>query len=94
MTATPPDVAARKKQEASAEQQVAAEVERQAKEREPSLTGPDGLLKQLTKAVIESALQEEMTEHLGSEKHDPAGARHGQCSQRNRCRAGVRTDPI
>jgi putative transposase len=38
-----------------------------------SLTGPDGLLKQLTKSEIESALAEEMTEHLGYEKHDPAG---------------------
>jgi putative transposase len=74
MTATLPDVAARKKQEASAEQQVAAELVRQAKERGLSLTGPDGLLKQLTKTVIESALEEEMTEHLGYEKHDPPGA--------------------
>jgi transposase-like protein len=41
------------------------------------MTGPDGLLKQLTKAVIESALAEEMTEHLGHEKHDPAGAGTG-----------------
>jgi len=37
------------------------------------LTGPDGLLKQLTKTVIESALQEEMIEYLGYEKHDPVG---------------------
>ncbi len=39
-----------------------------------SLTGPDGLLKQLTKSVLEAALAEEMTEHLGYEKRDPAGA--------------------
>ena len=37
------------------------------------MTGPDGLLKQLTKTVLETALNEEMTEHLGYEKHDPAG---------------------
>jgi hypothetical protein len=77
MTATLPDVAARKKQERTPEQQVAAELVRQAKERGLSLTGPDGLLKQLTKTVIESALAEEMTEHLGYEKHDPAGAGTG-----------------
>src|SRR5215813_5091615 len=77
MTATLPDVAARKKQEPTAEQQVAAELVRQARERGLSLTGPDGLLKQLTKTVIEAALQEEMTEHLGYEKHDPAGAGTG-----------------
>jgi transposase-like protein len=35
------------------------------------------LLKQLTKTVLETALQEEMTEHLGYEKHDPAGAGAG-----------------
>jgi transposase-like protein len=77
MTATLPDVAAKKKQEPTPEQQVAAELVRQAKERGLSLTGPDGLLKQLTKTVIESALEEEMTEHLGYEKHDPAGAGTG-----------------
>ena len=33
----------------------------------------NGLLKQLTKAVVERALQAEMTHHLGYEKHDPAG---------------------
>ena len=37
------------------------------------LLGPDGLLSQVTKAVLERALAEEMTGHLGYEKHDPAG---------------------
>ena len=37
------------------------------------LTGPDGLLKHLTKTVIESALEEELVDHLGYDKHDPAG---------------------
>src|SRR6185312_11721130 len=50
---------------------------RMARERGLSLTGPDGLLKQLTKTVIETSLNEEMTEHLGYEKHDPAGAGTG-----------------
>ena len=36
------------------------------------LTGPDGLLKTITATVLESALEEEMTEHLGHEKHRPA----------------------
>jgi transposase-like protein len=79
MTATLPDMAAKKKEPAqlSPEQQVAAELVRQAREKGLALTGPDGLLKQLTKTVIEAALQEEMTEHLGYEKHDPAGAGTG-----------------
>ena len=50
---------------------------RLARERGLALTGPDGLLKQLTKTVIETALNEEMTEHLGYEKHDPAGQAMG-----------------
>jgi hypothetical protein len=58
--------------EPSAEAQAAAELVRLAKEQGLSLTGPDGLLKQLTKTVLETALAEEMTEHLGYEKHDPA----------------------
>jgi putative transposase len=37
------------------------------------LLGPDGLLSQVTKAVLERALAEEMSGHLGYEKHDPAG---------------------
>jgi putative transposase len=37
------------------------------------LLGPDGLLSQVTKAVLERALAEEMTEHLDYETHDPAG---------------------
>jgi transposase-like protein len=32
------------------------------------LTGPNGLLKQFTNNVLETALNEEMTEHLGHEK--------------------------
>jgi putative transposase len=65
------DVAKKKSAELSAEQQAAAELVRLAQEQGLSLTGPDGLLKHLTKTVIETALNEEMTEHLGYEKHDP-----------------------
>ncbi len=42
---------------------------RMAKEKGLDLTGPDGLLKQFTKSVLETALDEEMTEHLGRAKH-------------------------
>src|SRR6516164_7236140 len=41
------------------------------------LLGPDGLLSQVTKAVLERALEEEMIAHLGYEKHDPAGRGSG-----------------
>lgn len=78
MTATQNDVTGRKKRpEPSAEAKAAAELVRAAKEQGLSLTGPDGLLRQLTKTVLETALNEEMTEHLGYEKHDVAGAGQG-----------------
>ncbi|KAB1948782.1 hypothetical protein F8271_02115 [Micromonospora sp. ALFpr18c] len=68
MTATLNDQTGRKKRaEPSAEAKAAAELVRAAKEQGLSLTGPDGLLKQLTKTVLETALNEEMTEHLGYE---------------------------
>jgi transposase-like protein len=73
MTATLDGVTKRKPVEESAEQQAATELVRAAREAGLSLTGPGGLLKQLTKAVLETALNEELTEHLGYEKHDPAG---------------------
>src|SRR6195952_2186094 len=65
------DVAKKKQAEQSAEQKAAVELVRLAQEQGLSLTGPDGLLKQLTKTFLETALNEEMTEHLGYEKHDP-----------------------
>src|SRR5271156_406097 len=63
----------KKKPEPTAEQVAAEELVRQAREQGLSLTGPDGLLKQLTKTVLETALNEELTEHLGYDKHDPVG---------------------
>ncbi|ORB76739.1 transposase, partial [Mycobacterium timonense] len=45
----------------------------QAKEQGVELVGPTGLLNQLTNNVLETALDAEMTEHLGYDKHDPAG---------------------
>jgi putative transposase len=55
------------------ELEAARELVRQARARGVALTGPDGLLKALTKTVIETALEEEMSEHLGYDKHDLAG---------------------
>jgi putative transposase len=78
-------VTKKKAAEQSAEQQAAVELVRLAQEQGLSLTGPDGLLKQLTKTVLETALNEEMTEHLGYEKHDPPGA--GTGNVRNGTRA-------
>ena len=41
------------------------------------IIGENGLLKQLTKAVLERALSAEMTEHLGYEPHAAAGRNSG-----------------
>ena len=85
------DVAKKKQADASAEAQAAAELVRLAQEQGLSLTGPDGLLKQLTKVVLETALNEEMTEHLGYEKHDPTGAGAGNIRNGTRAKT-VLTD--
>src|ERR1700680_2296019 len=45
------------------------------------IIGENGLLKQLTKALLERAMQAELTDHLGYEKHDPAG--HNSGNSRN-----------
>jgi putative transposase len=67
----------KKKPEPTAEQVAAEELVRRAREQGLSLTGPDGLLKQLTKVVIETALDQELTEHLGHERNTPAGNESG-----------------
>ncbi|WP_416352017.1 IS256 family transposase [Subtercola sp. RTI3] len=63
------DAVKRNKPEPSAEELAAKELVRLAAEQGLSLTGPDGLLKQFIKTVLETALNEEMTEHLGHEKN-------------------------
>jgi putative transposase len=45
------------------------------------IIGENGLLKQLTKALLERAMQAEITDHLGYEKHDSAG--HNSGNSRN-----------
>ena len=41
------------------------------------LLGKNGVLRQLTKDLLERMLQEELSAHLGYEKHDPAGRGSG-----------------
>ncbi len=41
------------------------------------ILGDNGLLKQFTKAVLERAMQAELTAHLGYDKHHPAGNNTG-----------------
>ena len=49
------------------------------------LTGPNGLLGHLTKRILESALEGEITDHLGYDKHERAGREAG--NSRNGTRA-------
>ena len=57
----------------SAEELAAAkELVQQARSKRVALTGPGGLLKALTKTVLETALEEEMAEHLGNPADLPA----------------------
>ena len=48
---------------------------------EGNLLGPTGLVKQLTKALLERMLEGELNHHLGYEKHDPVG--YGSGNSRN-----------
>ncbi len=41
------------------------------------LTGKDGILKQLTKRLVEKAMESELTHHLGYDKNSPAGNNTG-----------------
>jgi transposase-like protein len=70
----------------SPEQAAAAAMVAQAREQGLELTGPDGLLKLFTKNVLETALNEEMTAHLGHEKNR-AGADRETSNIRNGSRS-------
>src|SRR5215212_9940439 len=87
MTETLADVAAANDEELD-QQQLAQQLLAQAKEQGVELVGPDGLLNQLTKRVLETALEEEMAEHLGYDKHDPVGRNRGNS------RNGVRSKTV
>ena len=64
-TAAPP--------EACLDEEVAKDLLTRARREGVSLVGPGGLLAGLTKTVLETALEAELTDHLGYEKHDPVG---------------------
>src|SRR5256886_10245935 len=49
----------------------------QARAQGVQLLGRGGVLQQLTKRFLEAALEAEMDEHLGYDKHDPAGRNGG-----------------
>src|SRR5258708_21451517 len=71
------DVTAAPQQEppvlAAADEQLLRELTGRARAGGLKLTGEGGLLGQLTKMVVEGALEGELEDHLGYGKHDPAG---------------------
>ena len=67
------------------QEQLARDLVERARAEGVELTGPGGLLTGLTKTVLETALEAEMTGHLGYGKHDPAGRDGG--NSRNGARA-------
>jgi putative transposase len=69
----------------SPEQAAAAAMVAEARQRGLELTGPSGLLKLFTKNVLETALNEELTEHLGYDKHQ-AGPERQSANVRNGAR--------
>lgn len=70
------------------QQQLAQQLVESARSEGVELVGPDGVLTGLTKQVLETALEAEMTEHLGYEPHDPEG--HHSGNSRN----GTRTKTV
>lgn len=70
------------------ERAMIAQLVRAARARGDDLTGPGGLLKLLTKTVLETALDEEMNDHLGYDKHAVAGRDGGNS------RNGTRTKTV
>ena len=71
-----------------AERAAVRELVKAVRARGEELTGPDGLLKAITKQVLEAALEEEMTEHVGYDKHAVEG--RNEANSRN----GTRTKTV
>jgi putative transposase len=61
------------KQQREQDLALASELVERARAEGVELIGPGGLLTGLTKTVLETALEAELSDHLGYDKHDPAG---------------------
>jgi putative transposase len=70
---------------AASDEQLIAMLVNRARSEGLQLSGEGGLLQQLTKRVLESALEGEITDHVGYDKHDAAGKNSG--NSRNGTRA-------
>jgi putative transposase len=70
----------------AADEQLLRELTERARAGGLKLTGEGGLLGKLTKMVVEGALEGEMDDHLGYERHDPAGRNGGNSRNGHRAK--------
>ena len=68
------------------DEQLIARLAGRAREGGLALTGENGLLAQLTKRLVESALEGEITDHLGYDRHDAAGRDGGNSRNGHRAK--------
>ncbi|SDH08078.1 Transposase, Mutator family [Pseudonocardia oroxyli] len=68
------------------DEQLIAQLAGRARASGLALTGEGGLLAALTKRVLESALEGEITDHLGNDAHDPAGCDGGNSRNGHRAK--------
>jgi transposase-like protein len=73
---------------AEARRELAQQLVDEARATGVSLVGPDGLLADVTRRVLETGLEVEMSEHLGYDKHAPEGRDGGNS------RNGTRTKTV
>jgi len=94
VSAVEPDVATKQQDETGSDLaqlldgDVVARLTREAQQQGIPIDGEGGLLKQLTKLVLEAALEGEMDAHLGYRKHEPVGRNGGNS------RNGTRTKKV
>lgn len=74
------------------EREIAELLARRAKDEGVDLVGPGGLLQRLTKQVLETGLEVEMSGHLGYDRHDPVGRDGG--NSRNGTRSKTVTTEV
>jgi putative transposase len=74
---------------ADARQVLADQLVEQAKTDGISLIGPGGLLSDITKRVLETGLEVELTDHLGYEKHSAEGRNGGNSRNGTRSKAVI-----
>ena len=80
-----------------AEMEAIAALVRRARANGDPIAGPQGLLKKLTKMVLETSLEEEMSEHLGHSKHQPSlgqDAHPAAVGEQRNVRNGSRTKTV